>query len=77
MIQLQLDRETGKGTLIGFSEKVEEITSVVVQERIPNDLIERLVILENRLNQLEVGSISLAGRTFNLRIVNNAPATLR
>lgn len=47
MVQLQLNRETGQGTLVGLNQKIDEIAALIVRERIPDNLEQKIGTIEN------------------------------
>lgn len=73
MLQLQLNRETGQGTLVGLNEKVNEIVSVIVTQQITEELV-NLLLSDEMAIQNAIGNALRSGIQFILG--SDAPGDL-
>lgn len=68
-LQLQLNRQTGQGTLVGFNQKVQEIASTTVSQQLSEELINQIVanlLLDEMAIQNAIGNTLRAGIQFLL-----------
>ena len=76
-LQLQLNRQTGQGTLVGFNQRVQEIASVTVSQQISEELINQIVenlLLDEMAIQNAIGNALRSGIQFILG--SDAPGDL-
>lgn len=73
MIQLELDRETGRGRLVGLNQKVNEIVSTAITQQITEELVNLLLVDEMAI-QNAIGNALRSGIQFILG--SDAPGDL-